>query len=232
LPAAFDFRGATPVVPHFFRMRLKFVYVPKSARINIWAEALPGPPHNHLPMASFLGKLLPRLSAILEGDALLLWSDPADGLTAGALRIRSGQRCAEEMKILLADDSKFLRMATERAFARAGYSVITAADGEQVLRLALDASPDLILLDIILPKLTGLEVLKMLKKNKATAEIPVVVLTGLSPKNAARLHQDGAFAFLAKSELELDKGCDALLAAVADIVKRLPETHHSAGGKC
>jgi CheY-like chemotaxis protein len=79
--------------------------------------------------------------------------------------------------------------------------------------------------------MTGLDVLKILKKNKATAEIPVVVLTGLSPKNADRLHQDGAFAFLAKSELELDKGCDALLAAVANIIKRLPEAHHSASGK-
>ena len=133
------------------------------------------------------------------------------------------------MKILLADDSKFLRMATERALARAGYSVTTACDGERVLELAREMSPDLILLDMLLPKMTGLDVLKMLKKNKATAEIPVVVLTGLSQKNAARLHQEGAFAFLEKSELRLDKGCDGLLAAVADIFKRLPEAHHAAG---
>jgi CheY-like chemotaxis protein len=135
------------------------------------------------------------------------------------------------MKILLADDSKFLRMATERALARAGYTVVTACDGEQVLTLARTAAPDLILLDMILPKMSGLDVLKMLKKTKETAEIPVVVLTGLSPKNADRLHQDGAFAFLAKAELELDKGCDALIAAVADIVKRLPTAHLPAGGK-
>lgn len=126
-------------------------------------------------------------------------------------------------KILLADDSKFLRLATGRALTRAGYEVVTASDGERALELAGEISPDLILLDIILPKLTGLDVLKMLKKNKATAEIPVVVLTGLSQKNAARLHAEGAFAFLEKSELGLDKGCDALLAAVADIIKKLPE---------
>jgi hypothetical protein len=100
-------------------------------------------------------------------------------------------------EILLADDSKLLRMAR-----------------------------------YILPKWTGLDVLKMLKKDAAAAEIPVVILPGLSPKNAERLHKDGAFAFLATSARELEKGSDALLAAVADIVKRLPQAHHSGGGKC
>jgi len=121
----------------------------------------------------------------------------------------------------LVDDSKFLRLATERALARAGYSVSTAMDGEEALRLAREVGPDLILLDMLLPKMTGPEVLKALKKDPATAGIAVVVFTGLSQKNAARLQQDGAFAFLEKSELGLDKGCGTLLMAVAEIVQKL-----------
>ena len=124
-------------------------------------------------------------------------------------------------KILLVDDSKFLRMATERALARAGYDVITATDGEHALQLAREKLPDVILLDMLLPKMTGPDVLRALKRDPATARIAVIVLTGLSHKNAARLQHDGACAFLEKSELGLDKGCEALLAALAGIVQKL-----------
>jgi CheY-like chemotaxis protein len=124
-------------------------------------------------------------------------------------------------KILLVDDSKFLRLATERALARAGYEVSAAKDGEQALELAREKSPDLILLDMLLPKMTGPDVLKALKKDPATANIAVVVFTALSQKNAARLEQDGAFAFMEKAELGLDKGSDTFLAALAKIVRRL-----------
>ena len=99
-------------------------------------------------------------------------------------------------KILLVDDSKFLRIATERALARAGYEVFTANDGEEALQVARDKKPDVILLDMLLPKLTGPDVLKILKKDADTAHISVVVLSGLSQKNAVRLKQDGACAYL------------------------------------
>lgn len=124
-------------------------------------------------------------------------------------------------KILLVDDSKFLRLATERALARAGYEVCTAMDGEQAIRTAREKHPNLILLDMLLPGMTGPDVLRALKNDPKTADIAVVVFTGLSQKNAARLQQDGAFAFLEKSELGLDKGCDALLASLSEILKKL-----------
>lgn len=124
-------------------------------------------------------------------------------------------------KILLVDDSKFLRLATERALARAGYEVSTATDGEHALEMARTKTPSLILLDMLLPRMPGPEVLKALKTDPATAAIPVVVFTGLSQKNAARLEQDGAYAFLEKSQLDLDKGCEAFLAALADILRKL-----------
>jgi len=126
-------------------------------------------------------------------------------------------------KILLVEDSKFLRIATERALARAGYVVSCAEDGEQALRMAREFLPDLILLDMLLPKISGHDVLIALKKETVTANIPVVVLSGLSHKNADRLHVDGAFAFLEKSTLEMDKGAGVLLGTLAEIIKRLPK---------
>jgi CheY-like chemotaxis protein len=125
-------------------------------------------------------------------------------------------------KILLVDDSKFLRLATERALAHAGYDMCCATDGEQALEMARNEQPDLILLDMLLPKLPGPEVLKALKKDPVTTDIPVVVFTGLSHKNAARLEHDGAFGYLEKTCLGLDTGCEALIAAVRDLVQRLP----------
>jgi CheY-like chemotaxis protein len=124
-------------------------------------------------------------------------------------------------KILLVDDSKFLRLATERALARAGYEVSTATDGENALQVAREKQPDVILLDMLLPKMTGPEVLKALKNDPATARIAVVAFTGLSQKNATRLEQDGACAFLDKAELGLDKGSEALLVALARILRSL-----------
>jgi CheY-like chemotaxis protein len=126
------------------------------------------------------------------------------------------------IRILLVEDSKFLRMATERALARAGYEVTTAVDGEEALILARQKTPDLILLDMLLPKMSGPDVLKALKQDSATRLIPVVVMTGMSQKNAVRLQQDGALAFLEKSALELDKGSAKLLSALEDILKLLP----------
>ena len=125
-------------------------------------------------------------------------------------------------KILLVEDSKFLRLATERALARAGYEVSSAADGNEALRVAREKLPDLILLDMLLPKMSGLDVLKALKKDALTGAIPVVVVTGMSQKNAPRLQEDGAVGFLEKSALELEKGSETLLKAIRNILENLP----------
>jgi CheY-like chemotaxis protein len=125
-------------------------------------------------------------------------------------------------KILLVEDSKFLRLATERALARAGYNIASAQDGVEALRLAHAESPDLILLDMLLPKMSGLEVLKALKQDPFTKAIPVIVMTAMSEKNAARLQKDGASGFLEKSALELDRGAEKLLVALSELRQKLP----------
>jgi CheY-like chemotaxis protein len=125
-------------------------------------------------------------------------------------------------KILLVEDGKFLRLVMERALARAGYEMYTAVDGDEALQRAREMLPDLILLDLLLPKTSGVDVLKALKKDGLTRAIPVMVISGMAQKNAARLREDGASGFLEKSGLELEKGSEKLLAAVREILKERP----------
>jgi|SRR5579863_1515228 len=122
------------------------------------------------------------------------------------------------MKILLVDDSRFLRRASEQALGRAGYKVITAADGEEALKIARDQIPKLILLDMMLPKLPGLEVLRALKQDAATKDIPVIILTGLSDRNSERLLQEGAISYVQKSDKLLEKDGAVLIQAVVQVI--------------
>jgi CheY-like chemotaxis protein len=146
---------------------------------------------------------------------------PPKGTVVGDARRREA-----DMKVLLVEDSKFIRLTTERAMARAGYEVSSAADGDEALRLAREEVPDLILLDMMLPKVSGPDVLKALKGDPATAAIPVVVLSGLSQKNAEKLEAAGAFAFLEKSLIALDKGPGLLLARLGSIKRKLTVAGH------
>jgi len=122
------------------------------------------------------------------------------------------------MKILLVEDSKFQRVANGRALTNAGYSVIHAADGEEGLRAARESIPDLILLDMMLPKLSGLDVLRALKSDVLAKHIPVIVLSGLGQANEARLLKDGAAAFFTKSEKSLENASLALIQAVESVL--------------
>jgi CheY-like chemotaxis protein len=122
------------------------------------------------------------------------------------------------MTILLVEDSKFLRMANERLLAKAGYKVISAGDGEAALRVAQERIPDLILLDMMIPKMDGVDVLRALKRNPQTKAIPVVVLTGLSKKNETKLKKEGAAAYVVKSDSLLENNGAALLQAVESLV--------------
>ena len=125
------------------------------------------------------------------------------------------------MKILLVEDSKPFRMENQAALHRAGYEVISAEDGETALQVAREQKPDLILLDLILPKISGPEVLHRLKANPATADIPVVVLSGLTDKNREKLIEAGAEDYFEKNSLMPMRGINLLPKTVETIVCRI-----------
>jgi CheY-like chemotaxis protein len=122
------------------------------------------------------------------------------------------------MKILLIEDSKFQRIAIGRALVKAGYGVIHAGDGDEGLRVAREHIPDLILLDMMLPKLSGLDVLRALKGDVLIKHIPVIVLSGLGQANEAKLLKEGAAAFVVKSEKSLENNSLVLIQAVQDVL--------------
>ena len=79
--------------------------------------------------------------------------------------------------VLVADDDADVRELVEFRLARAGYQVITAADGEEAVKLALDRRPDLCLIDVMMPKLDGYRVTERLRASEELAGVPVLLLT-------------------------------------------------------
>jgi CheY-like chemotaxis protein len=122
------------------------------------------------------------------------------------------------MTILLVEDNRFLRLATERALAKAKYRVMSVGDGEAALQAAHADLPELILLDMMLPKMTGPQVLAALKQDSVTSHIPVIVLSGLSQKNEARLMKAGAAAYVEKSEKMWEHNSAGLIQIIENVM--------------
>jgi CheY-like chemotaxis protein len=131
-----------------------------------------------------------------------LWPiDKVDAVAKLTALIPQESHGKQEMKsVLLVEDNRILQLASQRVLTRAGYRVLTAEDGEKALAIAHSDNPDIVLLDMMLPKLSGPEVLSRLKHDPSTAHIPVIVLTGLSKKNEDKLRKEGAVAFMEKSQ--------------------------------
>ncbi|AVI63355.1 response regulator transcription factor [Halomonas sp. GFAJ-1] len=80
-------------------------------------------------------------------------------------------------KVLVVDDEPNILLSLEFLMEQAGFEVVTAEDGEQALEQVNSASPDLLLLDISLPGMSGFDVLERLRGQEATAQLPIIMLT-------------------------------------------------------
>ncbi|MFA5359877.1 MAG: response regulator [Patescibacteria group bacterium] len=89
----------------------------------------------------------------------------------------------DKIKILLIEDDSFLLSMYATKFEIENFKVIMAEDGDKGVRLAAKEMPDIILLDVLLPKMNGFEVLGEIKADPKTAKIPVILLTNLSQKD-------------------------------------------------
>lgn len=108
--------------------------------------------------------------------------------------------------ILFIEDEPTLQKTLGRVLEQEGFEVQAALDGQSGLAFIKRSKPDLILLDLILPKMDGFEVLKNLKADEATKKIPVIVLTNLeSPQDVGRALSLGADTYLVKANYELDE---------------------------
>lgn len=110
----------------------------------------------------------------------------------------------DKAKILFIDDDNFLRKVYKSELGEQGYDVILAADGEEGLEKAQLNDPDLIILDLIMPKKNGFEVLIDLQNNLATKHIPVLILSNLGQENDIKKGLDlGAVDYLVKDNTTL-----------------------------
>lgn len=109
-------------------------------------------------------------------------------------------------KILFIEDESALQKTLGESLRQEGFEIISALDGELGLNLAKTKNPDLILLDLILPKINGFEVLKQLKSLQETKDIPVIVLTNLEGVGEIdKVLELGATTYLVKAQYSLDE---------------------------
>ena len=108
--------------------------------------------------------------------------------------------------ILFIEDESVLQKTFGETLEQKGYKMLSALDGEIGLKLAKTKKPDLILLDLVLPKLHGLEVLKKIKEDEETKEIPVIVSTNLEGmEEVEKALELGATTYLVKANYSLEE---------------------------
>jgi DNA-binding response OmpR family regulator len=120
---------------------------------------------------------------------------------------------AEKKTILIIEDENSLRKILEKAISNEGLNVDGANNGEEGLAMALKNHPDLILLDLLMPKMLGLKVLEKLRKDEWGKDVPVIILTNLDFEDK-------------KEELENDHNCEYMVKAswrLEDVVKKVKE---------
>ncbi|MFH0874233.1 MAG: response regulator [Candidatus Komeilibacteria bacterium] len=109
---------------------------------------------------------------------------------------------AEGKKILLVEDEEMLANMYQVKFQNDGFQLIKAGNGEEGLVLAEKEKPDMILLDVIMPKMDGFTVLKRLKDNPSTKNIPVLLLTNLGQdEDVKKGNELGAVGYLVKANI-------------------------------
>jgi CheY-like chemotaxis protein len=123
-------------------------------------------------------------------------------------------------RILVIEDDKFLRKACEVSLTKRGFTVLTAVDGEEGVQQAREGSPDLILLDMLMPKMTGIETLVVLKQDEQTRNIPVVILSNSSIEaDVQKASALGAVGYLVKAALSLRELGDRVVGFLEDAGK-------------
>jgi len=101
--------------------------------------------------------------------------------------------------VLYVEDNAFNRKIIRQLLGSTTYRLLEAADGEQGVKTAIDTNPDVILMDIQLPKLSGLDATHRLRHDPATAHIPIIVVTSFAQSgDELKAHEAGASAYLAK----------------------------------
>ena len=112
---------------------------------------------------------------------------------------------ADIKKILIVEDDEYLRSLTAKRLEKEGFAISAAADGDAGIGMAEKETPDIILLDLLLPGTSGYEVLEKLRANDGTKKTPIIVFSNLGQKeDIDKAKAAGADDFLIKANFTLD----------------------------
>lgn len=130
---------------------------------------------------------------------------------------------SDKKKILAVDDESDVLLIIKTALMSEGYAVSTAANGPDALALAGEQRPDLIILDMMMPEMSGFEVLQTLRSQQATENIPVIMLTGVSDKGKIRQAIDSGIDYYIVKPFEFHDLISKVKIAISDAESsRLP----------
>ncbi len=120
-------------------------------------------------------------------------------------------------KILLVEDDVSLRDVYSARLQAEGYVIVVAANGEEALAMAVKEMPDLVLLDVMMPRISGFDVLDILRSTPETAKVKVIMMTALSsPEDHDRGEKLGVDRYLVKSQVTLEE----VVATIADVLTK------------
>ncbi len=118
-------------------------------------------------------------------------------------------------KILLVEDDVSLRDVYSARLQAEGYVIVVAANGEEALAMAVKEKPDLVLLDVMMPRISGFDVLDILRSTPETAKVKVIMMTALSsPEDQDRGQKLGVDRYLVKSQVTLEE----VVTTIADVL--------------
>lgn len=145
-------------------------------------------------------------------------------------------------KIMLVEDDNSLREIYSIRLTAEGYTIVSAGDGEEALAVAVRERPDLIVSDVMMPKISGFDMLDILRSTPETSNIKVIMMTALSAEDQrVRGEQLGADRYLVKSQVGIedvvnavhevlnDRAMDGTINPAAPQVANIPETPEGAG---
>lgn len=119
-------------------------------------------------------------------------------------------------KILVVEDDQFLASLLKNRLQKEGFDVLLAKDGEEALSILESTQPELVLLDIILPKKSGFEVMEEVRENPKLEKLAVVIISNLGqPEDMVRGQQLGAIEYFVKAKTPLDE----LIKKIKEIVQ-------------
>lgn len=104
-----------------------------------------------------------------------------------------------EKTILVVDDEAHIRRLIEFTLKKGGYKLLVATNGREAIEIASSSSPNLIIMDVLMPEMDGVEALDLLKQDEKTSSIPVILLTGIGQsKTKQEVEEKGTATYLAK----------------------------------